>query len=49
MQQCIAFLLPDEAGKPYMAIPYAYLHDDLRLMDLTKAKTGIAVPEFGVN
>jgi len=33
----------------HLAIPNAYLHDELRLMDLTKVKTGITVPEFGVN
>tara|TARA_R110002049_G_scaffold114890_2_gene266365 strand:- start:77 stop:1354 length:1278 start_codon:yes stop_codon:yes gene_type:complete len=33
----------------HLAIPNAYLHDDLRLLDLTKIKTGITVPEFGVS
>ncbi|MGM0859088.1 MAG: group II intron reverse transcriptase/maturase, partial [Pseudomonadota bacterium] len=33
----------------HLAIPNAYLHDDLRLMDVTKVKTGITVPEFGVS
>jgi group II intron reverse transcriptase/maturase len=33
----------------HLAIPNAYLHDDLKLMDLTKIKTGITVPEFGVS
>lgn len=32
----------------HLAIPNAYLHNDLRLMDLTKVKTGITVPEPGV-
>lgn len=31
------------------AIPNAYLHNDLRLVDLTKIRTGITVPEFGVS
>src|SRR5690606_27337886 len=32
----------------HLAIPNTYLHDELRLFDLTKVKTGITVPEFGV-
>ncbi|MGM0859101.1 MAG: group II intron reverse transcriptase/maturase, partial [Pseudomonadota bacterium] len=31
----------------HLAIPNAYLHDDLGLMDVTQVKTGITVPEFG--
>ncbi|KXO06852.1 Retron-type RNA-directed DNA polymerase [Marinobacter excellens LAMA 842] len=31
------------------AIPNAYLHNDLRLVDPTKVRTGITVPEFGVS
>jgi len=31
------------------AIPNAYLHHELRLVDLTKVQTGITVPEFGVS
>jgi len=31
----------------HLAIPNAYLHDELRLMNLTEVKTGITVPEFG--
>lgn len=31
------------------AIPNAYLHDELRLVDLTRVRTGITVPEFGVS
>ena len=33
----------------HWAIPNAYLHNDLRLMDLTKVQTGFTVPEFGVS
>ncbi len=33
----------------HLAIPNAYLHDDLRLLDLTQVKTGITVLEFGVS
>lgn len=33
----------------HLAIPNAYLHDELRLMDLAKVKTGITVPGFGVS
>ena len=32
----------------HLAIPNAYLHKELKLVDLTKVKTGITVPEFGV-
>ena len=35
--------------RAHMAIPNAYLHDELRLMDLTKVKTGVTVPGFGVS
>jgi len=31
------------------AIPNAYLHNELRLVDLTQVRTGITVPEFGVS
>ena len=31
------------------AIPNAYLHNELRLVDLTRVQTGITVPEFGVS
>ncbi|UZJ42848.1 group II intron reverse transcriptase/maturase [Marinimicrobium sp. C6131] len=31
------------------AIPNAYLHDELRLVDPTKVRTGITVPELGVS
>lgn len=31
------------------AIPNAWLHNDLGLVDLTKVRTGITVPEFGVS
>jgi RNA-directed DNA polymerase len=33
----------------HLAIPNTYLHDELRLMDVTKVKTGITVPGSGVN
>jgi len=32
-----------------LALPNTYLHNDLKLMDLAKVKTGITVPEFGVS
>ena len=32
-----------------LALPNAYLHNDLRLVDLTQVQTGITVPEFGVS
>ncbi|MDX5441231.1 MAG: group II intron reverse transcriptase/maturase, partial [Alteromonadaceae bacterium] len=32
-----------------LALPNAYLHNELRLMDLTKVRTGIPVPEFGAS
>jgi RNA-directed DNA polymerase len=31
------------------AIPNAYLHNELRLVDLTRVRTGITVPKFGVS
>ncbi len=31
------------------AIPNAYLHDELRLVNLTKVRTGVTVPELGVS
>ena len=31
------------------ALPNAYLHNELRLVDLTRVRTGITVPEFGVS
>lgn len=33
----------------HLALPNSYLHDELRLFDLTKVKTGITVPELGVS
>ena len=33
----------------HLAIPNAYLHNELRLMDVTKVQTGVTVPEFGVS
>ena len=32
-----------------LALPNAYLHKELRLVDLTRVQTGITVPEFGVS
>ena len=32
-----------------LALPNTYLHNDLKLIDLAKVKTGITVPEFGVS
>jgi len=32
-----------------LALPNAYLHNELRLVDLTRVQTGITVPEFGVS
>lgn len=32
-----------------LALPNAYLHNELRLVDLTQVQTGITVPEFGVS
>ena len=32
-----------------LALPNTYLHNDLKLMDLAKVKTGITVPEFRVS
>uniref|UniRef100_UPI0023F47149 group II intron maturase-specific domain-containing protein n=1 Tax=Nitrincola alkalilacustris TaxID=1571224 RepID=UPI0023F47149 len=33
----------------HLALSNSYLHDELGLLDLTKVKTGIAVPELGVS